>query len=66
MQMTRRQALGMLNCATRDNEREIRCEHVFLARKCHPDKWCNDCLLKKEDVEVILKGIANACELLMS
>ena len=66
IKMTRIQALDMLCCATNKDFREIRRNYRLLVKKCHPEKWCDSFLFRKEEREVIFKGIDNAHELKIS
>ena len=60
--MSRRQALWILDCDHDENPRETRRKHMMLVRKHHPDKWRDVHEFSREDGMKIFKGIANACE----
>lgn len=58
--MTRNDAMKILNVGIGCSDREIRRNYRLLARKYHPDKWCDRCLFTKREGEEIFKKLANA------
>ena len=40
-------------------EREVRRKHRLLARKCRPDKWCEDYNFTKAESEEVFKNLSN-------
>ena len=58
--MSRRDALKVLNLDSKCSDSEIRRKYRFLARKYHPDKWCDRCVFSRSEGEEIFKSIANA------
>ena len=58
--MTKSDALRVLNLDGRCSDREIRRMYRLLARKYHPDKWCDSCMFSRREGEEIFKCISNA------
>ena len=58
--MSKSDALKVLNLDGRCSDREIRRMYRLLARKYHPDKWCDSCMFSRREGEEIFKCISNA------
>lgn len=62
--MTRREALTILNCCGDKDNKETYRKHRALERKYHPDKWSEEYMFDRDVGEDIFKSIANAYEIL--
>ena len=63
-EISKREALAILNATENNSSKEIRRNYMRLARKYHPDKWNKDCNFTKEVSESVFKNLANAYEVL--
>ena len=58
--MSRREAFVILKVDISYSSREIRQKYRMLARKYHPDKWCDRCRFTRKEGEDIFKNLSNA------
>ena len=61
---SRSEVLEVMQVSSNASPREIRLQCMMLARKYHPDKWCERCTFGREVGMGIFKNIANAFDVL--
>ena len=62
--ISRSEALRTLEVFVGSNVSEIRSNYKILARKCHPDKWCDRSVFTRKEGENIFKNASNEYQLL--
>ena len=63
-EISRCEALTILNATENNSSKEIRRNYTRLARKYHPDKWNSSYEFTKEVSESVFKNLANVYEVL--